>query len=826
MKKLTLFCALAILCTLLFSGFDSSVTETPTDLTFGGLVSEETVLSAGHQRITEKYADVLNVVEYENNDGTRTVYSFTAPVKYVDEDGSVQRIDNTLTPALLNNGWKTTANWFDLSVSNDFTKGVTLSCNGDALTAAPVLSDGQAAFTRERDALLTKKSLAFSNETETVTYTPTHTGYYINVSLQGGLPFALDMGGDIATAVVSGNRAVFTTTEGYTAAYSVAAYDVNGQPADTAGLQFAITAIGEEAYRLTISSATTAQKVQSADLVIEATVANAADNANTRSGNSDSEVVPLGGYQDAAVYSNHPNTNYASELRSYVGVHETRGTGRAYYHFDLDVVSDIPYDRILSANFFLRELSAQTTSFQAVAYVIQDEWSETGITWSNRPNCFDEKLCTVNVEGADAPPGGSRFQCDFYITSAVMAWLQGIPNRGIMVKSRVESEGNCRTFANYEYIYMPYFTITYSTDTYSMDNIGVVDNAEYYIKNKHSMLYLTAGGSSNGSTVTQKSWTGADAQKWKVTPQDSGYYKLSPANAPQKVLDNRDSSSAGNVPMRIAGSSPSTSQEFNFIRNWDGSYQIVSRISNDARGLCAEDNNTNENGVIIQRSHTINWVKSDDWTLEPVAKGVADVYSFTGVDFDGLDTTQFEEDMRDYLNAMNYTAEPHIDSSSEDAYDRLSTDSVWIFTGHGGDSCVWFKNNDYISASEYYEDGNWFCVTNKFHNELAKLELAVFACCQTGLDDTVNNSSMVGVMYEKGTRFVIAWTDIEYSPHNDDWVIQFLGYCAEGQTIYEAMNNADNYLYEHYTESVNFGNAVQRHILGDNSLCLYHPSSS
>ena len=59
MKKLTLFCALAILCTLLFSGFDSSVTETPTDLTFGGLVSEETVLSAGHQRITERRANAF-----------------------------------------------------------------------------------------------------------------------------------------------------------------------------------------------------------------------------------------------------------------------------------------------------------------------------------------------------------------------------------------------------------------------------------------------------------------------------------------------------------------------------------------------------------------------------------------------------------------------------------------------------------------------------------------------------------------------------------------------------------------------------------------------
>ena len=821
MKKLTLFCALAILCTLLFSGFDSSVTETPTDLTFGGLVSEDTVLSAGHQRITEKYDDVLNVVEYENNDGTRTVYSFTAPVKYVDEDGSVQRIDNTLTPALLNNGWKTSANWFDLSISNDFTKGVTLSCYDDALTAAPVLSDGQAAFTRERDALLTKKSLAFSNETETVTYTPTHTGYYINVSLQGGLPFALDMGGDIAAAEVSGNRAVFTTAEGYTAAYSVAAYDVNGQPADTAGLQLTVAAVGKESYRLTVAATAAAQKVQAADLVIEATVANASTaNANTRSATSNTEAVPLGGYQDAAVYSNHPNNNYGSESRSYVGVHETRGTGRAYYHFDLDVVSDIPYDRILSANFSLRELSAQTTSFQAVAYIIQEDWSETGITWNNRPNCFDEKLCTVNVEGANAPPGGSRFQYDFYITSAVMAWLQGVPNRGIMVKSRVESEGNCRTFANYEYIYMPYFIITYSTETENMDNIGITNYAEYYIKNKHSLLYLTANGTTDGSNVTQKSWSGAANQKWRVKTLGNGYYKLYPANAPNKVLDNCEGSSAGNVAMEIATSSAAintnTSQQFKFIRNWDGSYQIVSRISSDARGLCAEDNNTNENGVIIQRSHTINWVKSDDWTLEPVAKNGAALYCFTPSENGDINTAVSTAPALTPLNTMGYNAQSYVDEPCQYAYSTLSYTSIWIFAGHGGPGGIQFKDGDITAA---LTEESSCAISQKEHNGLAMLTLAVYASCSTGLDDVANNSNMVGYTFQRGAHFTIAHSDWLGDEPADEWLISFLGYCLQGQTIYEAMNNADNDLY---SSSNWVGNANQRHVLGDNSLCLYH----
>lgn len=821
MKKLTLFCALAILCTLLFSGFDSSVTETPTDLTFGGLVSEETVLSAGHQRITEKYADVLNVVEYENNDGTRTVYFFTAPVKYMDEDGSVQRIDNSLTPALLNNSWKTSANWFDLSVSNDFTKGVTLSCNGDALTAAPVLSDGQAAFTRERDALLTKESLAFSNETETVTYTPTHTGYYINVSLQGGLPFALDMGGDIATAEVSGNRAVFTTTEGYTAAYSVAAYDVNGQPADTAGLQFAVTAVGKESYRLTVSSATTAQKVQSADLVIEATVAAPAANANTRSTTSDSTQINV--YQDAPVYSNAPNSNYDTAIRCLVGVDGTLGKCRSYFKFNLSSISDIPYDRVLSAHFRLRELTGYDSSFQAVAYAIKGTWTEDEITWSNRPDCFDEKLCTVNVEWAGDLDGNNAAYYDFYITSAVMAWLQGIPNRGIMVKSRVEDGVNCRAFAAREYnssAYMPRLTITYSTETESMDNIGITNYAEYYIKNKHSMLYLTANGSANGSTVTQKSFTGAAKQKWKVKTQSNGYYKLYPANAPDKVLDNCEGSSANNVAMKITTTGTSinanTSQQFKFIRNWDGSYQIVSRISNDARGLCAEDNNTNENGVIIQRSHSTNWVKSDDWTLEPVAKNGANLYCFTPSEKGDINTAVSTIPALDQLDEMDYEAQAYIDEPCQWAYSALSYTSIWIFAGHGMPSLIQFNDGNITAAPS---ENSSYAISQKPHNDLSMLTLAIYASCSTGLDDPANDSNMVGYTFQRGAHFTIAHSDVLGDEPADEWLFSFLEYCLQGQTIYEAMNNADNDLY---SSSDWEGNANQRHVLGDNSLCLYH----
>ena len=94
-------------------------------------------------------------------------------------------------------------------------------------------------------------------------------------------------------------------------------------------------------------------------------------------------------------------------------------------------------------------------------------------------------------------------------------------------------------------------------------------------------------------------------------------------------------------------------------------------------------------------------------------------------------------------------------------------------------------------------------------------------CCGTGLDDETTRSNLVGMMYQKGTHFTVAHTDWTWSPHGDEWVQDFLEKCLTGATVYDAMEYADDRLYESTDSGNTYGNVMQRHTLGDTSLCLY-----
>lgn len=822
MKKIRVVCALVGAFALFLINFPAYAATSTADLTYNGLISEDTILTAGHQCISEKYKDSPNVIEYENADGTRTAYLFNEPIKYTDEDGVVKQIDSQLNRSILDNSWKNAANWFGLSISNDISQGITLSCYDATFVAVPVAFENTASFTREKGNLFESEALRFINNSEEIAYKSTNSGYYTIVTLQDKSTFSLDISGNIAFWGIDSDRVTFTMTNGCTAVYSLAEIYINDQYNASANVQVSVVTVAENSYRLTYSPIVALTKeAQLINIVIEATV-NAA--STTQASVRGSETVPLEYYKDATVYSNYPSNNYGTAIRCLVGVDGTMGKSRSYFKFDLSYLTDIPYNRILSANYRIRELTGYDSSFQAVAFIIQDSWSETGVTWNNRPDCFDEKLGVVNVDWAGDASGNNRAYYDFYITSAVMAWLQGVPNNGIMVMSRVESEVNCRAFASREYgSYIPRLSITYSTETQSMDNIGITDGAEYYIKNKNSMLYLTASGSAAGSSIVQKPWTGASKQKWKVEFQDN-YYVIHPGNAPKKVLDAVDGSNTNNTAMQVASPTSSNSQKFKFIRNWDGSYQIVTRKSSKTRGLCALDNNTDDGGTICHRNHTINWVKSDDWTLEPVVKNKADIFCFTGDNYEGLDTTENVADMVASLNAMGYDSDSKINHPCSGAYNCLSSNSIWIFSGHGGATGVWFKGEYNLTA--VISSNTNFPVANKPHNDLAGLNLAYFASCETGLDDTANNTNMVGLTYQKGAHFVIAHTDNLYDFPADEWLQVFLDNCKAGKTIYQAMSKADSHMYSNTNwAGISYGNTNQRHVLGDNSLCLYQKAS-
>jgi len=811
-KYLSIFVCLALCISMLFV-FSSSAAEAE-DLTFGGLIEQETIESLGHKYISSNLAEHLSAIEFVNEDDTRTIYTFDKPIKYVDKAGAVKRIDNTLVKTANGKAWKNNANAFELAVHEDVAKGVTLSYQDDAITVVPNVSAARGTYTAAKRA--DGKAVSFQNAQSDISYEATYDGYITAVTVPAGQSpsFSATLSGDISAVTANGTEVAVTMANGTVVKSHAYFATVSEQRLEDTEFQAQVTCLSDSTYRLTYSMPTVL--TASAQIVISSKVSPASGEVQPRNAGT---TIPTTSHADACVFSNFSSTNYGTQNYYSIGTDSSAGICRAYVRFDLSALSHVPYDRILSANYHAVGSTNNKPMLQIEAYMVTGAWTETTITWANKPAYNSEKLTTVNV--GPNPLLDVPGYYDFYITQAVMAWKQGIPNYGIMLKSRVETGLNFHAFRSREYVNNPpQLSVTYVTDTTSMENIGIRNNGIYYVKNKNSNLYLTATGTADYSNVTQTTWTGVNAQKWQVKSQGNGYFKLVPRSATGMVLDTNGGNNTDGANIQIHSANTGLGQEFKFIRNWDGSYRIVTRLSGGTRGLRAENDNTTNGGNICHWTQTTNWMKSDDWTLEAAGGGIADVFTFTYEPNDGygLDTAQYAEPIISALDSMRYGSANSVDANSANAYDWMSDDAIWVFNGHGGTGCVQFKDGGLISSTETGD--NFFPVSDKVHNALSKLKLAAFCSCSTGADDASRNTNLVGMMYRKGTHFVTAISAMASSPVSDYWLQEFFANCAGGKTVYEAMIAADDFVYEHHGWDSVYGSSNQRHYLGDNSLRL------
>ena len=181
-KYLSIFVSLALCISMLFV-FSSSAAEAE-DLTFGGLIEQETIESLGHKYISSNLTEHLSAIEFVNEDDTRTIYTFDKPIKYVDEKGAVKRIDNTLVKATGDKVWKNKANAFEFTVHEDVAKGITLSHQDDTITVVPSVSATRGACTAAKRA--DGKAVSFQNAQSDISYEATYDGYATTVTVPAG----------------------------------------------------------------------------------------------------------------------------------------------------------------------------------------------------------------------------------------------------------------------------------------------------------------------------------------------------------------------------------------------------------------------------------------------------------------------------------------------------------------------------------------------------------------------------------------------------------------------------------------------------------------
>ena len=175
-------------------------------------------------------------------------------------------------------------------------------------------------------------------------------------------------------------------------------------------------------------------------------------------------------------------------------------------------------------------------------------------------------------------PTGSNY--DLYITSAVQGWLQGLTNYGIVLKEKDDSVWSSM-FSDDCSINTPSLVVTYVDEDAPTQTPGVSGGATYYLINKDSEKYLMAAGTTVGSNVTISTTSVTARKVWQFTSLGDCYYSIkcgnyyltASANGPNAGLTLQSYSSSNNR------------QKWKVVRNWDGSYHLMTKAAEAARSL-------------------------------------------------------------------------------------------------------------------------------------------------------------------------------------------------------------------------------------------------
>ncbi len=538
---------------------------------------------------------------------------------------------------------------------------------------------------------------------------------------------------------------------------------------------------------------------------------------------------------DAPVYSNRSNTNYGSSLAMLIGGNDTYGYGRAYIKFDISYLDSqgIAYTDIISASLNFtenQEIEGEAGLATIQAYLVKEPWDETSITWNNRAEYYNGEMIGCTNARYDQSYYMAENPCKIYITKAVMAWLQGMDNFGIMLKEKEDEYYN--RFYSSEYTAPNdslYVTINYSDESAYTLGQGIVNESSYYIVNRKTGKYLTAVSATTGTGITQQEFRDdyAQTQQWKFTETSSNAsYKISLGNT---GLCLKNTSGAFGSSIQLGDDLASSAQMWRAFRNWNGTYRFQSKLS--PYGTIKEENNSN---AIIQRQYTCDLTYDDEWTLVPVQKPRASLYDFniTG----DINTTYGTGVIRSQLQMIGgyTTASRYKNATAQSAFESLKAANLFCFSGHGECGKLNFYNaskvgrGNLVVANSLIENNDLDAsIETLTPNSLAQLQLAVLSCCDTGRDaiggEDPNyyylDENMTGRLYWLGAHNVISHFHQTYQPYDIQWISSFMTSILLGRTLKNAKQKADFNVYDDFRGSLDlpYGNMNERHDLGDES---------
>lgn len=449
---------------------EDAITETVSlgdTLEVPGFVSQAQIEEHGHiSRLSDE--ETLNTLVYLNRDGTKTKYIMDYPVKYLDENGDTKFVDLSLGETTT--AFETTANDIVLSVSKDYTKGITLTYKDYTVSLVAVPNSNRAESGSISTAPITvaaknNNAITYNDVFATdidIRYSPLHNGVKEDIILQ-----AYNGTNTFDFLLSTSGLGVYSEKDNYYLAEAanadmrmdlgkVIVYDANRKISEGS---LTVTTLKEnQLYQVTVSvdqaflaDPNTVYPVQVDPSI---TVSDTTHGANA--------------VTDCPVYSGKPTVNMGTALYNHIGyIDSAYQIGRTAVKL-VGLANDPVYQglsaaQIQSAYFYIKDSSGTAAkSINLYALTSNSTWTESSLTWNTLGTISTTLQASANV-------GGVAWS-SFNITNLVKGWKSGSYNIncGFILQSSNESVAGNFFSSEAAESNWPYLVLNYTPGTSSI----------------------------------------------------------------------------------------------------------------------------------------------------------------------------------------------------------------------------------------------------------------------------------------------------------------------------------------------------------------------
>ena len=435
------------------------------------------------------------LIELENKDGSNTVYMFSEPISYTDENGNLKTkdisVEKQADKELKANGYTYSngQNDYRINFSSNSDSGIFIEHSNFKYSLIP--QSKKSVTGRENMSVILNEEFEdfeYKNiygEGTNLKFYPQLNGIKDEIVLDSKIEqnmFSFELVTDNCSAILNDDGTISLVSDDnnesvqtFTAPFAYDSEYVEGDKNEHyTDCSYSLDKIGNNTYIITV--AVDKQWLENKNTVYPVVI-------DPTTGNLQSGM-------DVPIHSKRPTASTSGDNNA-VGVSSFNGASRTlvYMGWPGNVYGG---SKINSAYYYARELTARTSGFGLEIYRITSAWNNYQ-NWTSRPDWDPKRLDWVNINGNYN--GGSNYWYKFNISEVVQSHVNGADNRGFMMKYDDEDgNANLRTFGQLEYptsSMRPYIVINYTKDTTAPTVTSVTGNAVSWTKNN---VTLTVNG--------------------------------------------------------------------------------------------------------------------------------------------------------------------------------------------------------------------------------------------------------------------------------------------------------------------------------------------